>query len=212
MKKLSIKVQRTAHYTQLGTISKQTKEIWFVIHGYGQLSDYFIRNFNVLENDNRVVVAPEGLSKFYVKGYNGRVGANWMTSESRAEEIEDYCNYLNHLFDIIVEHIDINTLSIKILGFSQGSNTASRWVVSKNFKVDRLILWGGDFARDLDFNFHRERLNASKPILVYGNHDEFIDADRVKSHCSFLDEHQIEYTVKQYNGGHHIDPETLLEL
>ena len=213
MKKLSFKTQRTAHYAQLGMVSDKTKEIWFVLHGYGQLSDYFIRKFKILENEERVIIAPEGLSKFYVKGYDGRIGANWMTSESREEEIEDYCHYLNQLYDFIVTDISAaEKLTIKVLGFSQGSNTASRWVVSKNFKVDQLILWGGDFARDLDFNFHRERLNSSKPLLVYGSDDEFIDESRINSHCSFLDQHKITYKLKKYAGGHSIDPETLLIL
>lgn len=211
MKKLSFKVQRTAHYAQLGNISKDTKEIWFVIHGYGQLSDYFIRNFKILDNGKRCVIAPEGLSKFYIKAYSGRVGANWMTSESREDEIADYCNYLNQLYQFLTENIDLEKVQIKILGFSQGSNTASRWVVSGNFKVDQLILWGGDFARDLAFDFHRERLNSSNPLLLYGNEDEFIDEERVKSHCQFLDSHKISYKVKLYNGGHRIEPNILLE-
>lgn len=212
MKKLSFKVQRTAHYAQLGNISENTKEIWFVIHGYGQLSDYFIRNFKALDNGKRIVIAPEGLSKFYVNGYSGRVGANWMTSEKREDEIADYCDYLNQLYEHLTESIDLQSVRIRVLGFSQGSNTASRWVVSGNFKVDQLILWGGDFARDLAFDFHRDRLNASKPILVYGKQDEFIDDERVKNHCDFLDSHQIKYKVKLYDGGHKIESETLLGL
>jgi hypothetical protein len=40
-----IKIERTARYYTLGELNDNTKTIWFVVHGYGQLSQYFIRKF-----------------------------------------------------------------------------------------------------------------------------------------------------------------------
>ena len=37
------------------------------MHGYGQLAEYFIRKFNVLEEQNICVIAPEGFSRFYLE-------------------------------------------------------------------------------------------------------------------------------------------------
>jgi hypothetical protein len=63
-----ISIARTARYYQLGTISTDTRRIWFVCHGYGQLAAYFIRHFAHLTaaDPYLVVIAPEGLSRFYL--------------------------------------------------------------------------------------------------------------------------------------------------
>ena len=52
----------------------EEKTIWIVFHGYGQLAKFFLRKFNLLFEDNTLIVAPEGLNHFYLKGFSGRVG------------------------------------------------------------------------------------------------------------------------------------------
>ena len=80
--KHNIKVEKTATYYSSGNI-KTAKTIWFVLHGYGMLAEYFIKKFDSIVNNDNCVIAPEGLSKFYTKGFYGRVGASWMTKENR---------------------------------------------------------------------------------------------------------------------------------
>src|SRR5690349_9000283 len=91
-----------ARYFKLGEISTQTKQVWFVLHGYGQLAQYFIKKFSILQDHNICVIAPEGLSHFYLENFqagsgrkNDRVGATWMTRENRMMDIENYVQYLN---------------------------------------------------------------------------------------------------------------------
>ena len=73
MKEHSIKIEKTAHYYSIGELNKQTNELWIVCHGYGQLASFFIDKFKELNKDNRYIVAPEGLNKFYLHGFDGRV-------------------------------------------------------------------------------------------------------------------------------------------
>ena len=35
-------------------------------------------------------MAPEGLSRFYLEGFSGKVGATWMTREDRLNDIDNY--------------------------------------------------------------------------------------------------------------------------
>ncbi|MCY7356827.1 MAG: phospholipase, partial [Rudanella sp.] len=44
-----LSVQRTARYYTLGDFTEQTTDLWFVLHGYGQLAKYFIRRFDVVQ-------------------------------------------------------------------------------------------------------------------------------------------------------------------
>ena len=46
-KELLFKVERSARVWTHGELTKQTKRIWIVAHGYGQLSKYFIKILNI---------------------------------------------------------------------------------------------------------------------------------------------------------------------
>ncbi|MEJ2217163.1 MAG: hypothetical protein P8099_11165 [Gemmatimonadota bacterium] len=96
-----ITVSRVARYYTLGPPAIDAAEVWFVLHGYRQLAGRFLRRFEALDDGTRRIVAPEGLSRFYVDDDSGphgpgsRVGASWMTREDREREIDDYVAYLD---------------------------------------------------------------------------------------------------------------------
>src|SRR5438309_1661873 len=56
---------RTARYFTLGSPQGAT-DVWFVCHGYGQLASRFLERFRALESERRCILAPEGLSRFYL--------------------------------------------------------------------------------------------------------------------------------------------------
>lgn len=164
----SIAVTRTARYFTLGEMNEHTKRVWFVLHGYGQLAEYFIRKFETIQNHGTLIVAPEALSRFYQDHESGRVGASWMTREDRLSEIDDYVAYLESVQREIFKDFSSQNIHITILGFSQGTATACRWVNQSELKCDRLILWGGYFANGILELVEEERLPR---ILEYkGDH------------------------------------------
>ncbi|MBI3366638.1 phospholipase, partial [Candidatus Roizmanbacteria bacterium] len=153
-----ISIHKTARYYTAGDFSKNTKNIWFVLHGYSQLAGDFIRQFDYLLNPSSAIVAPESLSRFYI---NNNVGASWMTKEDRVNEINDYIHYL----DKILSEILINTsssISVNLLGFSQGAHTAARWFILGEHYFKMLILCSSDFPKDADFSSFRKKLANSK--------------------------------------------------
>ncbi|MFN8394409.1 MAG: hypothetical protein U0176_07025 [Bacteroidia bacterium] len=68
-------VTRTARYFQAGELSPKTRRLWIVLHGYGQKASFFIKHFEHLVDGGDCVIAPEGLSRFYLDGKWERVGA-----------------------------------------------------------------------------------------------------------------------------------------
>src|SRR2546428_199711 len=94
---------RTARYFTLGSPQGAT-DVWFVCHGYGQLASRFLERFRALESERRCIVAPEGLSRFYLteNPSERRVGASWMTREDRVHEIDDYVRFLDALHAQVV--------------------------------------------------------------------------------------------------------------
>jgi len=209
MNQHTLKVETTAHYYSLGELNEYTNEIWIVCHGYGQLASFFIRKFEDLESPNRYIVAPEGFNKFYLKGFSGRVGASWMTKERREDEIEDHCNFLEQLTDSIRKKANTNC-KVRILGFSQGTATVSRWLLRTKHVIDTLILWGGKIANDFDFDLYNTKHSSTKNFIVFGNEDEFYTIEGVKEYRKEISSLKAEWI--SYNGGHTIHPETLIKV
>src|SRR5881396_879853 len=122
-------VSRTARYFTLGESPRGVEEVWFACHGYAQLAGRFLEKLRVLEDRKRYVVAPEGLSRFYLteSPAERRVGASWMTREDRLHEIDDYVRYLDALYREVLGRVDGPAARVAALGFSQGTATVSRW-------------------------------------------------------------------------------------
>ena len=208
-----LSVARTARYQQLGELSGATRRVWFVAHGYGQLAAYFVRHFAhlVAADPHLVVVAPEGLSRFYLHGTGGRVGATWMTKEDRLAEIDDYVAYLNQLAAAILPRAAPDA-AVTVLGFSQGAATVGRWLARANFRPARLILWAGAFPPDIDFSVATHLLRRLPVTLVCGTNDEFIKDEDLQKQREFLRQLGVEPTLLRFAGTHTLDRETLTAL
>jgi len=211
MQEHTFNTPRTARYFTIGSLEK-AGEMWIVCHGYGQLASRFLERFRPIADDQRCVVAPEGLSRFYLSesAAERRVGASWMTKEDRLHEIDDYVRYLDALHD----HVATGKDKVIALGFSQGSATACRWVVLGAARIDRLIVWGGEVPPDPDLGERRalERMRNARLTLVYGNRDEFFTPKIVAATEARLRDHAIPYELVPFEGGHEIDSATLRKL
>ena len=202
---------RTARYFTLGSPQGAT-DVWFVCHGYGQLASRFLERFRALESERRCIVAPEGLSRFYLteNPSERRVGASWMTREDRLHEIDDYVRYL----DTLHTHVVPGNARVTALGFSQGTATVCRWAAFGAARIDRLMIWGGEVPPDLDLGDARvsARLRDLRLTLVYGTKDQFFTLKIVASTESRLKEHKVDYERIPFDGGHEIDEATLRSL
>ena len=206
-----ISVSRSARYYTLGNFDESLREVWFVCHGYGQLASSFLKKFEIIA-DRRLIIAPEGLSRFYWQGFSGRVAASWMTREDRLHEIEDYVNYLDAVYQQTFPKLNRDSVKVIALGFSQGTATASRWVFSTTGRVDRLILWGGLLPADLNLKSARNLVQKLNPVFVVGKNDEFANSENLGEQQTRLQELDIQHEVISYDGGHEIDAATLKEL
>lgn len=213
-----LEVKRTARYYTLGTPSRETSEVWFVLHGFGQLAGYFIRNFSVLDDGRRLVVAPEALSRFYLgevdgrTGRDSRVGATWMTREDRLAEIGDYVGYLDALYEEVFRTADRSRVKAVVLGFSQGSETACRWVSRGRASLDHFVLWAGKLAPELDSDADFERLRRLRVSVVFGRDDPFGDSPMLGEMEGRLRGRAVPYRLIRFDGGHELDPPTLAAL
>jgi predicted esterase len=208
MKELRLPIRRSARYCVLGEPSERIRSLWIVCHGYGQLASRFIRDFAVLDNGQNLVVAPEALSRFYLDGFYGEVGASWMTREDRLAEIEDQRNYLDALYRVCVHPLPQDT-AVHVLGFSQGCATAARWAATTDYPVDNLVLWAGELPEDAQALPRMQRMNL---YFVYGKSDPFLSDEALKRFEEQSRHNRLHVNTLTFEGKHQLHAETLLQL
>jgi predicted esterase len=220
-----VPVTRTARVAVLGGGGRRDPEgkgveAWTVLHGYRQLAPRFLRRFRGIASPHRRILAPEGLSRFYlaspdrVRDARGTVGASWMTREDRDAEISDYVGYL----DTVTRKMGADGRHT-VLGFSQGAHTAARWAVGGTSRIHRLVLWGAALPNDLPKALPADlpadptrRLQGVELVLVRGASDPLRNPAEEAREEAWLQGVGLPYRVEMHHGGHEIDPTLLAAL
>lgn len=209
-------VQRTARYYTIGELTDQTTHVWFCLHGFGQLAQYFSQKFTGLNDGRTLIVVPEALSRSYLNSQYDRVGASWLTREDKEHEINDYLYYLNSLYTTILESkqkANSSLFHITLLGFSQGAATACRWLNNSDIHIDRLILWAGFFPNGLAELINPSKLVAVETHYVYGLQDEYIEQlPDPQGYIGRIQADIPQLKLTAYEGGHRVEPGVLGNL
>lgn len=196
-----------ANYFQIGN-AKDPERIWLVCHGYGQLASRFIKKFKDLDLDKNLIIAPEGLSHFYLEGLSGNVGASWMTKHNRELEIENQFSFLESLMHSILKSTKPGRISL--LGFSQGGATICRWIAKSRINFHDLYLWATIFPPDMNDNFMEKSLSDKNVKIFYGDKDPFIKPESIEKAKQFLKKvPQIE--IVKFSGDHRVMPNVLID-
>lgn len=212
-----LSVPRTARYFTLGEPGPEVSEVWFGLHGYAQLGSGFARHCHALAAVHRLVVVPEALSRFYLgdhtvrAGPDSKIGASWMTREDREADIADYVEYLDRLYYHLVEQLVRETVTLHVLGFSQGTATAARWLARGRARAARLIVWGAPLPTDLD-PADVDRLRECEIVLVAGSEDQYFTPKVLAGDEARLTRMGARFRTVRYEGGHALDAETLARL
>lgn len=200
-----LKVERQFRFEISNPESTATK-LLVVLHGYGHLARYFIRKFQIL-SDDFLIVAPEGMHRFYLKGESGKVGASWMTKEDRLIDIEDNVHYLNQLLSHIKKTYPSIT-EVHLLGFSQGGATAARWAGMGSVKLKSIVLWACVFPPDME---NIGTMLQENKYFILGDKDEYFMTSELQS--TWLSHYEkLGYQTKTYEGVHDIDSNVLRKV
>lgn len=211
MKQFNKLTRKTARYFQLGEFTAETKHVWLVCHGYGQLASYFLKKFACIAASDTVIIAPEGLHRFYVDGTGGRVGASWMTKEDRLDDIRDYIYFLDELDVTIMAELRGKPVNYHVLGFSQGGATAARWLATSKLPVSTLILWCAFFPPDVDWKPDGETALPATHIVLASD-DMYISEADAEKQLQQLRDAGVPFTTHRFEGKHTVDAAMLKQL
>lgn len=209
METLFLETPRTARYHTLGD-AQRSREVWYLLHGYGQSAADMLSASSALAGSERLLVAPEGLSRFYLRGGAGPVGASWMTREDREHEIADTLSWLDRVADAL--HDPTRARRLAVVGFSQGAAAACRWAALGRTRLERLVLWGSGVPPDLDLAQAQGRLRAMRVHLVRGERDEVWHASRLADDARRLAEHGVAHDCRAFDGAHELRGDVLRHL
>lgn len=206
-----ITVSKTARYSSFGNLGPKTKYFWFALHGSNMLSDQILYKFRTFDPEEHFVVAPEGLSRFYSKGFSGDVVATWMTSRDRLEEIKDFSNYLSLLYSKITAQLPTECKKI-IFGFSQGGTTVFRWLHRHSVIYDHLVGNSCWIPEDINLAEAKSSINSTKIIYTYGRQDHYLSPERIKGLNSLVKKNKLDVTFLEYEGDHRVSKDQVINI
>lgn len=201
--------KRRARYYTIGGGTQPLEEAWVVLHGHGQVASVFLTYFRSIASPSRLVIAPEALNRYYLESGASRrsadvkVGTTWMTRMDRENEIADYVDFL----DAVWQETASDAALVTALGFSQGVATACRWIDRGKSRVDRLVAWAGQLPPDVDAKAYAKL--SGGVTLVVGSTDEYATWIAEGGHDGRLDAAGIRTEAVTFEGGHRMDRVTL---
>ena len=209
-------VQKTARYCLLGEATESVTDLWIVCHGFGQLARDFLPSFQPIAAPGRLIAAPEGLSRFYksqgtVHTSETPVGATWMTTEDRENEIADYIGYLDSLVGHLAQQVSPQA-TVTALGFSQGAATVSRWVAASSPALRCLIIWAGLVPPEVPEKRSLGGLTNQPIQFVVGTEDRYFPPPVIENEIRRLTELRLDVHPLRFVGGHAIERTTLKGL
>tara|TARA_Y100000588_G_scaffold387744_1_gene486270 strand:+ start:9739 stop:10377 length:639 start_codon:yes stop_codon:yes gene_type:complete len=196
-------------YSTLNTLTERTKNVWFVFHGMGYLSRYFLRYFKHLNAEENYIIAPQAPSKYYIQP-KMHVGANWLTRDNTESGMQNILNYFDAVFEAETIPEDVNFI---VLGYSQGVSVAMRYLAKRQLQCSQLVLHSGGIPKELttkDFEYLSE---DTKVKLIYGTEDEYLDAERIAQESQRAEELFGEkLTILPFEGKHVVNVDYINDL
>lgn len=171
-----ITYQTSNSYSTLNNLTENTKNVWFVCHGMGYLSRYFLKYFGDLDPEENYLIAPQAPSKYYVTSRLRHVGASWLTKENTTNETQNVLRYFDAVFE--AEQITESN-NLIVLGYSQGVSVALRYIAKRQLNCAQIVMMSGGIPKELnaaDFEFLSSSTRVS---LIYGTEDKYLDEDRI---------------------------------
>lgn len=205
MQEQQISYTHTNTYTVLNTLSRKTKNVWFVFHGMGHLSRYFIKHFEGLDPEENFIIALQAPSKYYQDRKFKYVGASWLTKENTVLETKNVLTYVDAVWAEESKKWQKQSVNILLMGYSQGVSIVTRWASSRKMQCNQLLLHSGGIPTELEAKDFDYLSPDTKVTYLYGDKDEYItEARKTEEHLKGSRLFGQRLTVTVFDGIHEV--------
>jgi len=206
MQEKTINYKHTNTFSTSNEYTSKTKNVWFVLHGMGYLSKYFIKYFEDLNPLENYIIAPQAHSKYYQDKKYKYIGASWLTREQIDLELENVYRYLDQVWEDQAPLWQDQNVSIICMGYSQGVSILTRWIANRKVNCNHIILHSGAIPDGFNISSFNHLPDTTKIHYHYGSNDEFITPEIVaqqqeKSHFLFGNK----LSISIFEGKHEVD-------
>lgn len=213
MQEQQISYTHTNTYSVLHTLSRKTKNVWFVFHGMGHLSRYFLKHFEGLNPDENYIIAPQAPSKYYQDKKFKYVGASWLTKENTPLEKENVLTYIDAVWAEESKKWQDQPVNVILMGYSQGVSIVTRWASSRKVHCGRLLLHSGGIPTELVSEDFEYLSPETKVTYLYGDKDEYItEARKTEEQLKGSRLFGNRLNVKVFDGIHEVNTAGIEEL
>ena len=195
MEVLRLQTPRTARLVRVGSLGPSTRLVLLACHGYGMDVERFAARFEGLPEEV-CVLCPEGLSRFYWGGFDGRPVASWMTRAERTYEIADFVAWMDRV--LVLAKAEAPQARVYGLGFSQGAATVMRWAQRRQPALAGVVLWSGTPPEDIAYE-PQAYWAGLRRLVYWGDADELVPWERAVARFG---EVPIAFEHYRFGGGH----------
>lgn len=175
-KEKEVAYNATNTYSTINDRTNDTKNVWFVCHGMGYLSRYFLKYFRNLPVAENYIIAPQAPSKYYSNPGRKHIGASWLTKENTVAETHNIMRYFDRIFE---SETLPETSHLIMLGYSQGVSVMLRYIASRKLQCQQILILSGGLPIELEPDDFSHLKSSTKVILSYGNNDGYLDEKRI---------------------------------
>jgi len=176
-----------------------------VLHGWGQTAPAFLRGFRPLARAGWLVAAPQAPHPFYIDPGKGRVGYSWLTREHRDEAVRDTNAYLDETLAALAERHEYDAGRVALLGFSQGSSVAWRYLSARPGAVYAIASCCADLPPDVRPTV--EQLPPCPAFVAWCPHDRVVPPSVSVEQAELLRDYGWPVTSLRFDGGHRVTAE-----
>ncbi|PCJ59474.1 MAG: hypothetical protein COA79_10515 [Planctomycetota bacterium] len=173
------------------------------LHGYAQMAESMDAPLKSLAGNSFDYCSLQAPHLFTTP--NNSYVSTWMNRKNRDLHVDYQIEYFNNFNDQLCQNAYDKTLKIGF-GFSQGASSLYRMVFLSKLKIKLAIIYAGDIPPEIKSLNHSETHEIeTKFILVHGDEDNVMTAEKIKEDTNWLKENNFNVELINYSGNHTID-------
>lgn len=196
--------------------SNQTNPpLLIMFHGYGSNEQDLFSFAEELPDELLIISARAPLSLGFgsYAWYTIHFDATTSDKFSDIPEAKVALGKIDQFIDEIIEHYEVNTNNIFLLGFSQGTILSMAYALNNPNKIQHVVALSGYINRELlNTPFEKEAFKNLDFFVSHGSVDQVIPVEWARKTGPFLDQLGIDHSYQEYPVGHGVAPQNFYDL